>query len=267
VYPAAVFWAIAGLTRPESLMAPFVAVAFAPLKNSLWRSTAGRFLLVYAGIVALWFVPSLLLTGTVNLSSQRPDQLNRMLHRKGEFLILTLPDGVRQAEWRNIEEIPAPQYSMSDLGALYARHPGNVVVLYIYEVGKLLVRFDEMKIVTYLGIWEPDQEWQRKFVSAPFKFLQSDVAPYLVLAALGSVFWLAIVFFAVRGFRNDWRRREFQLILGLVTYAFASVLTVDNTSARLRSCTNYAFVLFASAGYWLWIERRRKIREAREADK
>jgi hypothetical protein len=247
-------------------LAPFVAAAFVLLKKKVKFSGAAKFLLVYTGILACWFVPSLLLTGTLNLSSQSPDQLNRLLHRKGEFLILTLPDGVRQEEWRRVEEIPYTKYSVGDLLALYARHPWRVVVVHTFELAKLLVRFDEIKIVTYLGIWQPEQEWQRRFVSAPLKFFQTDIALFVALAAVGSLTWLTIIVFAIRGFRANWRRPEFQLVLVLVTYSLLSVLTVDNTSARLRSCTNYAFVFCAAVGYHHWREQMRRMRTPDKAD-
>jgi 4-amino-4-deoxy-L-arabinose transferase-like glycosyltransferase len=258
---AGVFWALAGLTRPEALLAPFVIALFHAVKRTARAATVAKFLAVYCALLAVWFVPSLLLTGSMNLSSQSPAQFSNILHRKGEFLILTLPRGELQREWAKIEEIPPTDFAIGDLLSLYARHPMRVVGVHAFELGKLLVRFDEIKILTYLGIWQPDPDWQRRFATEPLASFARENGPYIIMAVVGSGIWLVVLLFALRGFVMECNRPELQMILILVSYAFLSVLTVDNTSARLRSCTNYAFVLTAAIGYLHW--RRQQPRKSR----
>jgi hypothetical protein len=260
---AAVLWALAGLTRPESLLAPFVVAAFLLLKRKCRVSVVMKFLLVYCGILAFWFVPSLLLTGTLNISSQSAVQFNNILHRKGEFLILTLPHEERQREWQKLQEIPSSQFTVENLASLYARYPFRVVMIHAYETGKLLFRLDEIKILTYLDVWQPDADWQRNLASQPLSSFVSKNGPYIAVAFAGSLVWLVILLSALKGFVTYWQRPEIQLILVLVAYNLLSVLPVDNTSARLRSCTNYAFVLAAAAGYYQWLDEKRQRRVSR----
>jgi hypothetical protein len=256
MFLSAAMWAMSALTRPEALLAPVVVAAFLLLARRIRIGRVVRFLGMYAGILALWVIPSLLISGSANLSNQSPDQFHKLLQRKGTFLILTLASDAQAQEKKWIDAVPPEEYSLRDLMGLYSRHPGHAMIVNAYEEAKLLFRFDETKILTYLGIWFADADWQRELAGKPLSTFLAERWPIVLVVAGGSSLWFVLLIFAGYGIGRSWRRPEYLLIILLAIYALCSVLMTDNTQTRLRACVNYAFILFASVGYVAWRDGR-----------
>jgi 4-amino-4-deoxy-L-arabinose transferase-like glycosyltransferase len=259
---AGVCWAMAALTRPEALLAPFVAFLLLRFGRKLPLSRAALLLAAYLIPMLLWVVPSLAMTGNPNLSNRRPDQFNRLMHSKAEYLILLLPPETRQGEAAALERIHPAGYSALDLLSLYGRYPWKAVVANGLEAATLLFKFNETKLLNYFGIWDTDGSWRADlYLLSPIEFLKKHAA-VVPLVAAGGLVWLMILLGSGYSVVGLWRDPDCRLIFTLVLYALLAGLVTDTTQARMRFCVDYAFALFSAEGYIRWRFRTKNPRTA-----
>lgn len=255
---AGICWAIAALTRPEALLAPFVAFLLLRFGRRMPYPRAALLLAAYLIPMSLWVVPSLAITGNPNLSNRSPDQFNRLMHSKAEYLILLLPPEARQGEEAELKRVEPARYSALDLLGLYVRHPWKATVANGLEAATLLFKFNETKLLNYFGIWDTDASWRKDLYTLSMLEFAKKHATVVPLVVAGGLVWFMILLASGYSVVGLWEDPDCRLIFYLVLYALFAGLVTDTTQARMRFCVDYAFALFGAEGFIRWRLRAKK---------
>jgi hypothetical protein len=249
-------WTLAALSRPEGLLAPFVAALVLLAGRRVPFPRAALFLAAYLIPLAAWVVPSLALTGNPNLSNRRPDQFNRLMHSKAEYLVLLLPPEEAAMERARLDSASPERFRPSELLAVYARHPWKAAQANGLEAATLLLKFGETKLLNYFGIWDTDGSWRADlYALSPLEFARKH-ATLLPIVVGGAMVWFVILLAFGYGVVGLWKNPDGRLVLFLVLYALCAALVTDTTQARMRYCVDYAFALFGAAGFIRWRSRK-----------
>lgn len=245
---AAAMWALAALTRPTALLLPAIVAVYGFVTvPRAWR-THVFFVLISLVLLSSWFVPSYLVRGEWNISNGDPSMLGRTLHNKADYLVTVLPgeDRVQEAHW--LESKKPEEFRLVDLASLYSRHGGKALELTAIESAKMMLKFDETKVLNYLGVWEAETEWGKHLVQDPMGTIGRNKIISLVVG-VGALVWILVLVLAVRGMAaRNLDRRVFFFLVCYTVFSLAATLVVDYSQGRHRFPVDFAIVAFAACG-------------------
>jgi hypothetical protein len=245
---AAAMWALAALTRPTALLLPAIVAVYALVTAPrAWR-THVFFVLISLLLLSSWFVPSYVVRGEWNISNGDPSMLGRTLQSKADYLVTVLSgeDRVQEAHW--LESKKLEEFRFADLTSLYSRHVGKALQIMAIESAKLALKFDETKVLNYLGIWEAETEWGKHLVEDPMGTVGRNKIMGLVVG-VGALVWILVLLLAVYGIAA--RNLDRKVLFFLVCYSvcsLAATLVVDYSQGRHRFPVDFAIVAFAACG-------------------
>jgi hypothetical protein len=252
-------WAAAGLTRPTALLIPlFIVVVW------VWRHRALLPIALlcsgYLLIVGIWVVGSTFFFGRPVFSNGDPEMFQRNLLGKVDYVLAALPAGEREGErvWRS--DLDSTRGSMGAILGLYCRHPMTTAKVLGIELAKMLAKFNETKILNYLGLWEAQNNWGAVAQEDPGSVLAQK--PWvLAVIAMGTTTWVLVLALAVRGVRYIGSFRDPAIILLAVytLYSLASALSVDFTQGRHRYPVDFVICILAATTVRGFLTARRRL--------
>jgi hypothetical protein len=123
---------------------------------------------------------------------------SRNLYSKAGYVVRKLPPDDRAKEEAWLSTVPSNFFRLGDLRSIYWRHPTKAVLLNGIEGSKMLLKFDETKVLNYVGIWEAEREWGQGIVDHPAGLLVKNSS--IVGAVLaGAVLWCVILALGIYG--------------------------------------------------------------------
>jgi hypothetical protein len=248
---AALLWFLAALIRPSILLFPIVFAVIALITHR-WRihSFMG-FVIMYCALVCVWVVPSMVLTGRPNLAYGPPDAWPRTMYNKALYVIESLDTDARVQESQELRGVPQEEYRATELVKLYFRHPLQGLYVVALDVGKVTLKFDETKVLNYLGIWSAEDEWGKDLVRGSVGRLFFNQPFVFIAVIVGSLFWFATLIMASWGVTWSHAKRLVvpHFLTALCLYTIVTSLPVDFTQGRHRWPADFAICILAVAGY------------------